>query len=155
MYIRLTFTNLLLDENLGCPVVILAEDGGARSLRAPLTPFEANAIAMAHAGQNTSESYPTDLALHLLASFGATMDRAVLRLAAGGLLRARIELSAKDAKHHIDCRIADALILSLRTHCELVADETAFAPAEGSAAEELRARIAATATLSFGNLVLP
>ena len=153
MHIRLIFTTMMLDETLGCPVVVLSEEGSTRSLRAPLTPFEANAIAMAHAGQDTSLSYPTDLTQTILVSFGAKIDRAMLRRS-GEVLRARLELSTEGAHHLIDCRIADALILCLRNHCDLVADETAFGETEGSDADKLRARIASTDTLSFGSLLL-
>ncbi len=154
MRIPLILSNLVLDETLRSPVVILAEEGGTRSLRAPLAPLEANALAMAHAGQDTAESYSTDLARNLITSLGAELRSALISAGEGGLLRARLELAAGQGSHYIDCRIADALILSLRMGCGLFADDGAFTTTEGSPADILRRHIAETDTLSFGSLTL-
>ena len=152
----LSVTGLTMDESLGVPVVILSGSDSSRSLRLPVHPMEAGAIAMALSGQNTAASYPTDLSLNILSAFNATLEKSVIHDFRNGAVCARLDLVADGERFLVECRPADAIILSLRMACQLCVEESVFIKlnGEGSVAENLRRHIAGIDTMSFGDCII-
>lgn len=94
--------------------VVLREAEGGRYLPIFIGPTEADAIAIAMAGQQLPRPMTHDLSLRLLEPLGARVQRVVIRRIADHTFFADVEVRAEAGSYVVDARPSDALALAVR-----------------------------------------
>jgi hypothetical protein len=113
------------------PVLLLEEMGeGKRTLPIYIGPAEAQAIAYALQGVETSRPMTHDLMRDLLAELGAAVECVVITELRDGTFYAEIRLISNGQRHSVSARPSDAVALAVRVECTIYADD-ALVDAEG------------------------
>ncbi len=154
MLIPITISALVMDEALGVPAAVISELGGARSFKLPLTPWDANALALAKTNPAAEKSH--SIPAHLLKSFGAEISRCIITGFANNSFSAILDITGTDGRHRIPCSAAEACVLSVQHQQPLFAEDAVFAQCNDTpdSHESIAQRIASTDTMSFGSCTL-
>jgi hypothetical protein len=115
-----------LDPRSGAPVVVLVEDGGARTLPIWIGFAEASSIAAEVAQQKLPRPNTHDLLLHVIDELDAKVVRAIVTELHDGTYFARLHVLANGHELDIDARPSDAVALALRARAPLFVSEPLF-----------------------------
>jgi bifunctional DNase/RNase len=127
-------------------IVLLRERDGDRVLPIWVGPPEGDALALHRGGVATPRPLTVDLALRLLGSAGAAIERVAVSSLRERVFYAVVAVRAGDAVHEVDARPSDALNLAVRAGAPilvdpLVLDEAGIPAADAyGALDEERAR---------------
>ena len=95
-------------------VIMLREVGADRVLPIWVGPYEGDAIAMALQGRRPDRPMTHDMAVRLLETLGAQVQRVVVNKIAENTFYAEIMLTEGDKAYQIDARPSDAIALAVR-----------------------------------------
>ncbi len=113
------------------PVLLLEELAeGKRTLPIYIGPAEAQAIAYALQGVETSRPMTHDLMRDLLVAVGASVECVVITELRDGTFFAEIRMIINGQRHAVSARPSDAVALAVRVECTIYADD-ALVDAEG------------------------
>jgi RNA polymerase sigma factor (sigma-70 family) len=102
-------------------VVVLRDEHAGRILPMWIGSWEADAIEMALQGQQTARPMTHDLALRLLESLGAQVQRVVMTKLAESTFYAEVTLAQGEQQRQVDARPSDALALAARVDAPIYA----------------------------------
>jgi RNA polymerase sigma factor (sigma-70 family) len=100
--------------NLHHRVIMLREVGAERILPIWVGPYEGDAIAMALQGRQPDRPMTHDMAVRLVETLGAQVQRVVVNKIAENTFYAEIMLSEGDKTYQVDARPSDAIALAVR-----------------------------------------
>jgi bifunctional DNase/RNase len=136
-----------LDPRSGTPVVVLAEDGGPRTLPIWIGFAEAASIAAELAQDRPPRPNTHDLLLQVIADLEGRVERVVVTELRGGTYFALLHVRARGRALALDARPSDAVAVALRADAPLFVREAVFEAAretpEGGDAPAREARGAA------------
>jgi uncharacterized protein len=104
--------------------VVLRDERAGRILPIWIGPWEADAIEMAIQGQQTARPMTHDLALRLLESLGAQVQRVVMTKLAESTFYAEVTLTQGEQQRQVDARPSDALALAARVDAPIYATQS-------------------------------
>jgi uncharacterized protein len=104
--------------------VVLRDERAGRILPIWIGPWEADAIEMAIQGQQTARPMTHDLALRLLESLGAQVQRVVMTKLAESTFYAEVTLAQGEQQRQVDARPSDALALAARVDAPIYATQS-------------------------------
>jgi uncharacterized protein len=104
--------------------VVLRDERTGRILPMWIGPWEADAIEMALQGQQTARPMTHDLALRLLESLGAQVQRVVMTKLAESTFYAEVTLAQGEQQRQVDARPSDALALAARVDAPIYATQS-------------------------------
>jgi len=105
-------------------VVVLRDKHAGRILPIWIGPWEAGAIEMALQGQQTARPMTHDLALRLLESLGAQVQRVVMTKLTESTFYAEVTLAQGERQRQVDARPSDALALAARVDAPIYATQS-------------------------------
>ena len=105
-------------------VVVLRDERAGRILPIWIGPWEADAIEMALQGQQTARPMTHDLALRLLESLGAQVQRVVMTKLTESTFYAEVTLAQGEQQRQVDARPSDALALAARVDAPIYATQS-------------------------------
>ncbi len=114
---------LVVDREIGAPVVVLEELGGARELQIVIGAAEAESIAWKLHDEKPPRPNSHDLTKRLLDRLDGVVERVVVSELRDGVYYARILLSAQGESHAVDARPSDAIAIALRMGAPLFVHE--------------------------------
>jgi uncharacterized protein len=144
--VRLRVRGVAMDGRDSTPVIILAEEGGERSLAVVSGPFEASAVIIKLEGISTPRPLTHDLLASFIADHGFVLDCVEFYGAAGDSYLARMRYRKGLSRYSREIRPSDAIALAIRLDAPLWADPALFGllpanrfitPAEGLDSAEL------------------
>jgi RNA polymerase sigma factor (sigma-70 family) len=104
--------------------VVLRDERASRILPIWIGPWEADAIEMALQGQQTARPMTHDLALRLLESLGAQVQRVVMTKLTESTFYAEVTLAQGEQQRQVDARPSDALALAARVDAPIYATQS-------------------------------
>ena len=113
-------------------VVVLRDQRAGRILPMWIGPWEADAIEMALQGQQTARPMTHDLALRLLESLGAQVQRVVMTKLAESTFYAEVTLVQGQQQRQVDARPCDALALAARVDAPIYAAQSLLDTTSGA-----------------------
>jgi uncharacterized protein len=113
-------------------VVVLRDQRAGRILPMWIGPWEADAIEMALQGQQTARPMTHDLALRLLESLGAQVQRVVMTKLAESTFYAEVTLVQGQQQRQVDARPSDALALAARVDAPMYAAQSLLDTTSGA-----------------------
>jgi RNA polymerase sigma factor (sigma-70 family) len=113
-------------------VVVLRDQRAGRILPMWIGPWEADAIEMALQGQQTARPMTHDLALRLLESLGAQVQRVVMTKLAESTFYAEVTLVQGQQQRQVDARPSDALALAARVDAPIYAAQSLLDTTSGA-----------------------
>jgi bifunctional DNase/RNase len=122
MLIEMFIKGLMIDPVTNMPIVILRDDGNARTLPIWVGPVEANAIALQIENVTPARPMTHDLLSNVLVDLGASLQRVVISDLRDGTFFAYLELDRDGEVLFVDSRPSDALALSLRVRAPVFVD---------------------------------
>jgi bifunctional DNase/RNase len=104
-------------------LLVLRERDGERLLPITIGPYEAHAIAAAHARAAGSRPLTHDLLAAVIGRLRASLQRVLIHDLRDDTFYCQLELSGDHGLLEIDCRTSDAVALALRTESPIFATE--------------------------------
>ncbi len=103
--------------------VALLRDAAGRELRVPISSCEAFAVQLALTEHHVPRPLTHDLALRLIESLSARLERVVVDEITDDYVHATLYLQASGGKITIDARPGDAIALALRANVPVMVNE--------------------------------
>jgi bifunctional DNase/RNase len=120
---------VLFDRQAEAAVVVVAEEGGERTL--PIWVGQAEAFSIALAAEQVELPRPIthDLLITLLETLGSSVRWVRVRDLKEGTYFATACIASERGTHEVDCRPSDAMAIALRARCPIYVAEEVFAAA--------------------------
>ncbi len=125
---------ILIDESVKAPVVVLKEKGGERIL--PIWIGQAEAVSIAYALEEIATERPLthDLIKLIIDGFGARLEKVVINDLKENTYFARLIFKIDSTIISIDARPSDSIAIALRTRSPIFVSEKVMK--EGGATEQ-------------------
>ena len=124
--VRMTVSQLGVDRQTNTPVVILKEQGGARTLPIWIGSSEANAIATELRGERPARPMTHDLFKQMLVGLGGELRRVTITALRDRTYLAELLVYQGEQIIELDARPSDSIAIALRFEAPIFAAEELF-----------------------------
>ena len=125
--VRMRVAGLTIDPQSKTPMVILREQDGQVVLPVWIGALEAMNVSMALNGESQPRPLSQDLLLQALDALDASLAACQISGLEDGVYRAHLVLRGPTGTARVDCRPADAIVLSVRGKAPLLVSEDVLA----------------------------
>lgn len=126
--VRMSVAQLGLDRTSNTPVVILREEGGARTLQIWIGAPEANAIALELRGEHPPRPMTHDLIKNMVVGLGGELRRVTITGLKENTYFAEILVYRGQEPCQIDARPSDSIAIALRFQAPIYVNEELLRP---------------------------
>ena len=127
--VSMEFKHLVLDPRNQNPIVILVNEEEDCALPIWVDPFQASTIVTALEGVDFPRPLTHDLILNAIEGLGAELERVVIHTLEDATFYAKLVIKDRDGTlREIDARPSDSIVLSVKTDCDIFANNAICDP---------------------------